>query len=59
MDEASTERALVSMSTWMTELLNEAALLRGLVVSMALAIPREQLPEAERELLDDILESVP
>jgi hypothetical protein len=33
----------------------ENGLLRELVVSMALGIPREQLPDAERHLLDDIV----
>lgn len=36
-------------------LLIEVAILRRLVWCMALAIPREQLPEDERNMLDDIL----
>jgi hypothetical protein len=34
---------------------NENGLLRELVVSMALGIPRDQLPDNERRLLDGIV----
>lgn len=56
MDEAATERALVSMSTWMTATMEEHLLFKRLILSMALNIPRERLPEDERALLDEILE---
>ena len=41
------------------ELVIEAATLRSLVVSMALNIPREQMPDGERDMLDDTLTNWP
>lgn len=52
------EKTLVTLTTWAADLVQENALLRRLIVSMALAIPREHLPEDERDVLDQILEAV-
>jgi hypothetical protein len=37
----------------------EVLVLRSLVTSMALGLPREALPPAERDVLDEILDNTP
>ena len=56
MDVETTEKTLVTLSRMCTELVEEVDVLRRLVVSMALALPRERIPDDERAVLDNLLD---
>lgn len=56
--DESLEKTLVSITAYCVDLAEQTEVLRRLVVSMALHIPREHLPDDERALLDELLERV-
>jgi hypothetical protein len=55
MTDPNDDPILETLCGRLMELVIESATLRSLVIDMALGIPRDSLPDYERDMLDDTL----